>query len=160
MPKYSLYSYDDYFCLKPPALLWIGALFLSRAVSLPLAVGIAHFAGVSSDATQVLQRVVSVQTLLPSALAATVLFAMCRRSPQASSAVRWIWSRGRILLAAAAVIDFVLAAYALASTDSADGQSLPTVVTAALDVYLLAYVWFTRRVRDTFADFPLLQSSQ
>lgn len=160
MPKYSLSSYDDYYCLKPPLRLWVAALFLSRAISLPLAVGLGHFAGVSSNATNVLQGVVSLETLLPSALAATVLFAMFRRSPNASSGVRWIWAHGRGLLAAAAVIDCALSVYSFTHSDSSDSQLLPLLLTAAFDLYFLLYVLLARRVRDTFAQFPLLVTSQ
>jgi hypothetical protein len=160
MPKYSPSSYDDYFCLKPPLLLWIATLFLSRAISLPLAVGLGHFAGVSSDATSVLQRVISLETLLPSALAAAVLIAMFRRSPNASSAVRWVWSHGRTFLAAAAALDFALSIFALTRSDNSDGQPLSLVIIATVDFYFLVYVLFARRVRDTFAAFPLLATTQ
>jgi hypothetical protein len=158
MPKYPLDSYDDYLCLKPPLLLWLAVLYLSRAISLPLAITIGRFAGASTDATAFLQSVATVYTLLPSALAAGVLYAMCRRQPSASAAVRWIWARGRSLLAAAAVIDFALTAYAVTRIDSSEGLPLSLGITAAFDVYFLLYILLVRRVRDTFARFPLLVS--
>ena len=156
MPKYPPSSYDDYFCLKPPLLLWIAVLFLSRAISLPFVLGLGKFAGVSPDATAVLHRLISLETVLPSALAAAVLVAMCRRDPKASSPVRWIWAHGRSFLAAAAVIDCALSAYTLTGIDSTDVQPLSLVITAAIDLFLLLYVLLARRVRDTFATFPPL----
>lgn len=155
MAKYPPSSYDDYFCLKPPLLLWAAVLYLSRAISLPLALGIGHAAGVSQDATKILHSMVSVDTVLPSALAVAVLYAMCRRQPQASSAVRWVWAHGRSLLAAAAVIDGALSAYALTRNGDITDQSLASLLEVGFDLYFLLYVLAARRVRDTFADFPL-----
>lgn len=40
--RYTPSSYDDYFCLKPPVLLWIAALYLSRAVVLLIAYARSH----------------------------------------------------------------------------------------------------------------------
>lgn len=38
MPRtYSPASYDDNWCLKPPLLLWVALIYLSRAISLPVA---------------------------------------------------------------------------------------------------------------------------
>jgi hypothetical protein len=160
MPKYPLFSYDNYFCLKPPLLLWVAVLYLSRAIALPLAVGMGHAAGVSQDATKLLHSFVSLETVVPSALAMTVLYAMCRRQPQASSAVRWIWAHGRSLLAAAAVIDCGLAMYALTRDGDITDLSLPSLIGAGFDLYFLLYILAARRVRDTFADFPLLLTSR
>jgi hypothetical protein len=155
MLKYPLSSYDDYLCLKPPTLLWIAALYLSRAISLPIAIVMVRVAGVSADATNVLHSLLTGEKLLPSALAAAVLYTMCRRVPNASRVVRQIWSHGRSLLAAAAVIECGLSTYAFVRNGDVTDQSLPSLVSIAIDVYFLLYILLARRVRDTFAQFPV-----
>jgi len=47
--RYSLASYDRHLCLKPPLLLWLAALFLSRAISLPLVIGLGSLGGGSAN---------------------------------------------------------------------------------------------------------------
>ena len=155
MNKYSPSSYDDHFCLKPPLLLWVVTLYLSRAISLPLAIGMGHFAGVSADTTHFLQDLINIYTVLPSALAAAVLYAMFRRQPSASSGVRRIWAHGRGLLAAAAMIDCGVSTYAIGRNGDINDQSLPVLLGLALDLCFLLYILAARRVRDTFAHFPL-----
>jgi hypothetical protein len=160
MRKYPPFSYDEYMCLKPPALLWIAALYLSKSISLPIAIAVGRFAGVSADAVNVLQSLVSADRLLPSIIAAAVVYAMCRRLPTASRTVRWIWAHGRTLLAASAMLDFGLSTYLIAANGATDGPPLPLLIAAGLDGYFLVYVLAARRVRDTFAEFPLLLPSQ
>ena len=156
MPKYAPSSYDDYFCLKPPFFLWVVAIYLARAIALPVAMGVGRVAGVSADATQLLQSLISLQTMLPSAIAAAVLYTMYRRVPGASQPVRWIWAHGRMLLVASAIIDLGLSlASLLRQADMA--EQLPTgLLTAGLDLCFLIYLLAVRRVRDVFADFPML----
>src|ERR1035438_16760 len=100
--------YDDHSCLKPPLILWVAVLFLSRAITLPIAMAIGHFAGVDSSAITVFRGFWSVDALIPSLIAAAILYTLCRRVPRAPSLVRWIWAHGRIFLAVSAVLDVAL----------------------------------------------------
>jgi len=155
MRRYALSSYDDNLCLKPPVLLWVGVVYLSRAISLPIAMGVARLIGVSPDSTDLLRGLWSLYTLVPSLFAAAVLYAMFRRQPSASRGVRWIWAHGRTLLAVSAVVDAGLVILALLKQTDADTQALPSLCVAALDLYFMLYVLAARRVRDVFTDFPL-----
>ena len=155
MPEYSASSYDDHFCLKPPLLLWVVTLYLSRAISLPLAIGMGHFAGASADTTHFFQDLINIYTVLPSVLAAAVLYAMFRRQPSASAGVRRIWAHGRGLLAAAAIIDCGVSIYTIGRDGDLNDQSLPALLGIVLDLYFLVYILAARRVRDTFAAFPV-----
>jgi hypothetical protein len=101
-----------------------------------------------------------VYTLLPSALAVGVLYAMCRRQPSASAAVRWIWAHGRSLLASAAIIDGIVSMYTFTRNGETTDLSLPVLLGIGFDLYFLLYILTARRVRDTFADFPVLQPAQ
>lgn len=152
---YSPSSYDNHFCLKPPALLWLAAIYLSRAMVLIFAADIAWVARAGNDVVTMLRGAASVYALIPSVIAAPVLFALVARAPTSRKLVRWIWTHGRAILIVAAILDFVasLAASGIVGGDAAD-LSAGFLVAAAFDVYFLVYIVATRRVRDVFADFP------
>jgi hypothetical protein len=99
--------YDEHFCLKPPFLLWIAVFHLSRALTIPLVMALGHFAGVDSTAIEMGRELWSRDALIPSLIAACVLYALFRRTPSASKPVRWIWRRGQVFLAVSAVLDVV-----------------------------------------------------
>jgi Protein of unknown function (DUF2919) len=146
--------YDDLMCLKPPLLLWVAVLYFSRAITLPVAMAIGHFAGVDSRAIASFHAFWSIDALLPSLIAVLVLYALCRRVPTAPRLVRWIWARGRILLAVAAVLDMALIGIALIRQADVSDLSLLSLVAAAVDAYFLAYILAARRVRQAFSEFP------
>lgn len=152
---YSPSSYDDNFCLKPPALLWLAAVYLSRAFVLILASDVAKVANVGADVVALLRGAVSVYALIPSVLAAPVLYALVARAPTSNKLVRWIWAHGRATLLVAALLDCAVsvATSGITGGDAAD-VSAEFLVAAAFDVYFLVYIIATRRVRDAFADFP------
>ena len=139
---------------SPPLLLWIAVLYLCRAITLPIAVGVSHFAGVNADALSALKSFWSVYTLLPSLPAASILIVLFRRVPTASKLVRWIWARGKRFLVLAAVLDLGLSLISLIKSGDVDNQ-LPSIVTALIDVYFLFYIALAQRCTDTFAEFPL-----
>jgi hypothetical protein len=152
--SYSASDYDDDMCLKPPLLLWFALLFLCRGILLPIMIGMGHFTGVNADALTILRDHWSGLDLIASAMAAPVLFALIRRSAKAAKATRWIWSRGRILLTLAAVVDLSATLILLLRREANDDMIL-MLVSSSVDVYFLLYVLLASRVRDSFADFPL-----
>ena len=141
-------------CLKPPLLLWAAVFYLSRAITLPVAMAIAHFAGVDSTAITYIRAFWSLDALVPSLIAAVILYTLCRRVPTASRLVRWIWARGRIFLAVSAISDLALTLFALNGKADINDQSLLSVFAALIDVYFLAYILAARRVRHVFEEFP------
>lgn len=147
-------AFDDHFCLRPPALLWIATLYLSRAILLPIAMGLGHYAGVNEDAMRLLRVFWGAETLIPSLIALPVLYTLCRRQPSASRAVRWIWERGRLFLAASALVDVVLNLHAVVPFTALDDNAVLSIFGVLVDLYFAAYVLAARRVRDTFRDFP------
>ena len=152
-------SYDDFMCLKPPLLLWIATIYLSRAVTLPIVLGFSAMGGGSSDIAAFVGGFIGVENLLPSLIAALVLCAFVRRAPSGSRAIRWIWAHGRMLLSISAGADILfLAASAASQREQAGDQPGSLILAASLDLYFLAYVLTARRVRDAFADFPAIDS--
>jgi hypothetical protein len=151
---YSSSSYDDYLCLKPPFVLWLAILYLSKAITLPIAMAIASFSGVNPDAIKLMRSLWSAESLIPSLIAVVVLFALLRRMPSASKPVRRIWAHGRILLALSAGIDLLLSLIQFIRVGELNDQTVLSLMAAAIDVYFLVYVLAARRPRDAFGEFP------
>jgi hypothetical protein len=151
---YPASHYDDQMCLKPPVLLWVAVLYLSRALTLPIAMALGHFVGVDEKAITLFRGFWSADALVPSAIAAVLLYALMRRVPTASPQVRWIWAHGRIVLAISAVLDIALLLIALIRGGEINDQSMWSLVAATGDLYFLLYILIARRVRQTFFEFP------
>jgi hypothetical protein len=151
-------DYDSHDCLKPPLLLWIAVLYLSRAITLPLFIGLGHFTGVDSGALAAMRGLWSAEALFPSLFAGMVLCVLVRRVPAATRLERWIWSRGAIFLATSAATDLALSLVSIVHPRHLYDQP-PPFIYAAVDVYFLLYVVAARRVRDAFSEFPPAESS-
>src|ERR1700730_3182880 len=121
--------YDDQLCLKPPFLLWVAVLYLSRAITLPIAMAIGHFAGVDSKAIDSFRGLWSVD--------AVMIYTLCRRVPAAPRPVRWIWAHGQIFLAVAAVLDIVLLLIPPVRQQEINDQALLSACGAAVDADFL-----------------------
>jgi hypothetical protein len=134
--------------------LWVAVLYLSRAVTLPIVMAIGHFTGVDSRAISSFRDLWSLDALIPSLIAAVILYALCRRVPTAPRPVRWIWARGRILLIVAALLDIGLNLNSLIRQGVIGELSVLPPIAAALDLYFLLYIIAARRVRSVFAEFP------
>jgi len=142
-------------CLKPPLLLWVAVLYLSRAITLPVAMAIGHFTGVDSRAISSFRAFWSLDALIPSLIAVVILYALCRRVPTAPRQVRWIWARGQVFLAVAALLDMALIFMALIRQGEITESSLLPLIAAAVDAYFLMYILAARRVRHAFSEFPM-----
>jgi len=151
---YPLSHYDGQFCLKPPMMMWLAILYLSRGVTLPLIIALGQFSGVDSRAADTVRELWSADELAPSAIAALVLYALWRRVPSASRGVRWIWSNGRVVLAVAAIVDLGMLLIGMGRIGEPTDQSIGLAAAGIVDAYFLAYVLAARRIRDTFAEFP------
>jgi len=154
--RYPLATFDDHLCLRPPLLLWLSALYLSRAASLPLVLGVSSIAGGSANTTGLVHGLFGIQTVLPSCIAFLVLCTLALRSPSAGRVTRWIFSHGRVLLSLAAALDAGLALGGVSWQQVAGGdeQFSGILLGATFDVYFLVYLLFSKRVRDVFSDFP------
>jgi hypothetical protein len=152
---YNPSAYDDNFCLKPPGLLWLAVLFLSRAFLLLVIYVVSSLSRVSPEALATLRGTVSIYAFAPSLVAAPVLFALLRRAPSATKLVRWFWAHGRTILILAAILDCAvsISGSGLIDGDVANLNPL-SLLAASFDIYFLVYILATRRVRDAFADFP------
>jgi hypothetical protein len=152
--SYPASYYDDHFCLKPPVLLWVAVFYLSRALTLPIVMALGHFAGVDSTAIEMGRELWSRDALIPSLIAACVLYALFRRTPSASKPVRWIWRRGQVFLAVSAMLDVVLLAIPFFGQRELSDHQMISLFALIVDLYFLVYILAARRVRRAFAEFP------
>lgn len=147
-------AYDQYLTLKPPLPLWLATWFLARAITLPLCMGVAHVAGVNDAALRVMRQAWSFDfSMVPALAAATLLYLFIRRVPTASQGVRWLWSRGRVLLVTSAILD-IAAGSIIGWAREFNDTSLMTCIGMSIDLVIIGYGLVSERVRDTFADFP------
>jgi len=156
MRRYGPDSYDDNFCLKPPFLLWLAVLYLSRGFVLFFLSAAGSMAALSTDTVTFIRQSLRLETVIPSIMGAAVLYALLRRAPGASKPVRWVWTKGQLFLAAAALADVAIQLIdsPMLHGDAYDQTAWP-LVAAGLDLYFLAYVLASPRVRDTFAALPV-----
>jgi hypothetical protein len=161
LANYSDASFDQYLCLKPPLMLWVAILFLSRAVALPFMVGISTMNGGSlQDLASATGGLVGLNTLLPSLVALTVPYAFLRRSPTGSRLSRWIWAHGRSILAVAAALDLAMSLWEPLFRHRAYADHVEFALLVGLfDVYFFVYILTSRRLRDVFSDFPAADPS-
>lgn len=152
--QYDPSCYDLHLFLKPPLLLWIAMLYLSRAILLSFLARISNVtAGGSYDTVAAFRGAFAVDALIPSALASLVIIALLMRSPSRGGVIRWFVMRGNWVLAFAALLDLALAVFDSLVRPGALSSGAPTLV-VGLDVYALVYVLGSRRVRDVFASYP------
>lgn len=152
--RYPPSAYDDEWCLKPPPLLWIALLYLSRGLVVPPLMGMGHYSGVNPDALGMLRDFWQPLCLIPAVIALPVLITAFRRVPRASDAMRWIWRQGRPIVVLAALADITVSLAPTLQRGEFDDASLVPGFCAAFDLYFIAYLLLAARVRDTFCDFP------
>ncbi len=154
LKSYDLGSYDHNFCLKPPLMLWLEMLYLTRAVLIPFLSAVSSMGG-AVEASSVTRGYFGFADFVCAALAMIVLLAFLRRTPSASEFWRRIWSFGRILLAAAAMFDLSVSLYRfLQITETDTMRSELLLLACTVDAYIVVYLLRSRRIRDVFSDFP------
>jgi hypothetical protein len=152
--RYDLGSFDNNYCLKPPLMLWLVMLYLARAVLLPFIGGISSMGG-AADASSLTRGMFGIEDFVSAVLALIVFVTFLKRTPSASRIWRGIWRFGRIILAAAAVVDLAVSLNHFAQgadTDSSRPELL--LLASTVDAFVVVYLFRSRRIRDVFNDFP------
>lgn len=158
LTKYSPWSFDEDYCLKPPFLLTAAMVYLCRSFLFMMLIVASATRGRSSGGMEEFlpsgDHPMSVGlTALP---ALFVLYARLRRSPKAGSVVRWIWKHGRLLMGLSAVLEIGAGILLLTgNSDESRAADLFRMSMLFIDIYILLYVSISRHVRDVFSDFPL-----
>jgi hypothetical protein len=156
---YNFNDYDKYLSLKINFELWLIIAYFLRPVILKIST-IQMGRGTKSDSVSGLKDLVypddfgfflAFLTMIPVVL---VIFAYMKRKPDAPDYIRTLWRNcGKLLLLTAAlnvVIVFVPFLFDLAYRINLIGWGQ-----VAIAAYIMFYLLTTRRVRDTFADFPV-----
>ncbi len=145
---------DEHGCLKITFGLWLVIVYLCRHVVLLFLGAASSFANFTYGHTGASYAVIFSHPwfLLASAPALAVLVAAIRRTPSAPAPLRPIWRAGRLILILAATLDLAIVG-ALAGFG---GFAIQTahITQGFFDVLCLLYLARTKRVKDTFADFP------
>ena len=160
MPKiYNFSYYDKYMSLKINFELLLIIAYFMRPVILKIST-IQMGRGAKSDSVSGLKDLVypddfgfflAFVTMIPVVL---VIFAYMKRKPDAPDYIRTLWRNcGKLLLLAAAlnvVVVFVPFLFDMAYRINLMGWGQ-----VAIAAYIIFYLMTSRRVRDTFADFPV-----
>jgi len=155
---YSFSAYDQYLALKIDFKLWLVIVYFLR----PVLVKLASFRSrgeAKEGALKVMEMLYPDDFSLFIALAVTiptvlVLIAYAKRKPGASTFIRRIWSNGAILLMVTAVLNMAIVVLPLL-TGSIHHLGVYGWGQIAVAVFIFGYLFASRRVKDTFADFPV-----
>ncbi len=144
--------YDEHLALKVPFTLWLVLAFLLRHL---LLLGITFMPTTGEEIT-VLRDLIRPVYLAADLLVLPVAIVSARRRPQAPDWMRRLWPVGRLLLTTSAMLYLALLGVHLA----ASGEPLVTAVdeavliSALLNLAVIAYLWRSALVRDLFREFP------
>jgi len=145
--------YDEHLTLKVPPMLWLTLVFLVRHL---LLLGITFMPTTGQEIT-VLRDLVRPEYLIADLIALPMLVVAVRRRPEAPDWMRRLWPAGRALLSLSALVYLVLLARTLVTsgrplTNAVDDSVL---ISALLNLAVVAYVARSPLVRDLFREFPV-----
>ena len=162
---YSFSDYDKYLSLKFSAELWLVILYFLRPYILVIS-GIRMGRGGSGveGASGLKEMVYPDDFSLFTGIAASiptlfVLFAWVKRKPGAADFVREIWRHGVILLLVSVALN-VLTVFIPLFLGATHKISTSGWVQLGLSIVIAWFLLSSRRVKDTFADFPQVESTK
>jgi len=156
---YGFGDYDKQFTLKISAELWLVIAYLMRpfiAVLSSFRMGRGGGGDSGVDRFRLMlypddfSLMLGILTTVPVLL---VFFAYARRKPASGPLLRAIWHKGAALLALAAVFNIALVFIPLL-TGAMTRVHMAGWIQVGLATAILVYLFMSRRVRDTFQDFP------
>jgi hypothetical protein len=156
---YSYKDYDKFLCLKVSSEMWLIMLYLLRPYillisTLRLGRGGGNSKGISGLKDMVYPDDFSLALGIFATIPVLILmYGLMKRKPGAPDYVQKIWRHGTWLLIAAAVLNIVIVFVPLLLGLIA--QIHPAGwVQVVLPLPIILYLYFSQRVKDTFADFP------
>lgn len=153
--RYDFGCYDKHLCLRPPVLLIAVTAFLCKDFILPLVVAAASLKGGSKGLDWLISGGRQSLWYVAVAPALMVLYALIRRAPSGDAFARWAWRNGRLLLAAAVLMQsYPHIATLHGSLFTVHGDEVGALFWLFMNTFILAYVLLAGRVRDSFSDFP------
>lgn len=151
---YSIEHFDRHLSLKPPLALMLCWLFLCRDLLFAVIGAASSMKGRGMDLGLLAAHEHRVFFAAGLVLALPVFGAYVHRAPDAGGAVRWLWTNGPLLLAASALVQTVPALLEVLNGGPwrAPFHSSPWML--IMSAAVAGYVLCSKRVRDTFSDFP------
>jgi len=155
---YPFSAYDKYMSLKLDSNMWLVMVYFLRPFILKIST-IQMGRGSKSDTVSGLKDLVYPNDFgFFLAFVATVpvlmlIFAYAKRKPGASDLIQSIWRSGRKLLVAAAVLNVIIifVPFLIHLTHSINVYGWGQLAVA---IGIIVYLYQSKRVTDTFADFP------
>jgi hypothetical protein len=144
--------YDEYLTLKVPLALWLVLAFLLRHI---LLLGITFMPTTGEEITA-LRDLIRPAYLAADLLALPVAVVAARRQPQAPEWMRRLWPHGRALLTASVLLYLALLSMHVATTGRAliNAVDEAVLISALLNLAVVAYLWRSTLLRDVFREFP------
>lgn len=156
---YDFRAYDKHLCLKVSFRMWLIIMYFLRPYILVFStIRLGKSAGPVEGIDGLKQMVYPDDFSLTLGVLATLpvlifIVAWAKRVPTAGTFIRSVWRNGALLLSVAAALNIVIVfvpmlAGVVSRIDTAGWIQI------ALPVIILVYLHTSKRVKDTFADFP------
>ncbi|MEE9493237.1 MAG: DUF2919 family protein [Gammaproteobacteria bacterium] len=159
--QYPFSAYNKLLCLKLSIPAWATIVFLVR----PFAIILMSVAN-RRDRMGVLNTMygdpvspalyIDAFAALPALL---VIYAWVKRQPEAPQYIRWIWSRSRSILLLATALN-ILGALLPFILNPNNPVTLPDLAKLAACAMIINYLLSSKRLKDTFNDFPESKQDQ
>jgi hypothetical protein len=157
-PGYGPEDYDKNLCLRVDLGMWLTVIFLMR----PYVIMILSFANRRAPMELIDWFFPHRTTMALAALASLpvmlFVYGWVRRNPDATARQRQFWRRGRLLLGLSSALNILLLPIPSVFVGNFDWNPafwIQIVVSAGI----LVYVWRSRRVIDTLADYPVARKT-
>lgn len=157
---YPFTAYDKYMSLKLDSNMWFIIVYFLRPFLLKVSTIQMGRGGVKTESVRGLKNLVYPDDFgFFLAFVATIpvlllIFAYAKRKPGASGFVQSLWRNGRNLLAAAAVMNIIVIFIPFLANIT-HSINVYGWLQLALAVAIIIYLYTSKRVTDTFADFPV-----
>ena len=156
---YQFKDYDKYFCLKPNLDMWMVILFLLRPYvmlvsTLRMGPGGRDVKGASFIKELVYPDYPSMMLgVIASIPALLFIFAFIKRKPGAPDFFRKVWHKSALLLVMSSALSIVVIILPLV-TGVIYRINVIGWVQVAISIVIIPYLLFSKRVKDTFLDYP------
>ena len=152
--KYSYKDYDKYLSLKVCPELWLVIFYFMH----PYLLLLSSLRSKNPDAAALKNMIYPDEFSMVFAILATMpvlffIYAWARRSPGGSDLVKFIWRNGSMVLTLAALL-YIATVFAPLLLGAGHKIHVVGWVQLGISAVIIAYVQFSRHVRDIFADFP------
>lgn len=146
--------------LAVPATLWLGFALLARQWLLLVAVAVSQFRGQTGTAMLLGDGGVPWWALAAQTPVLALMMAAACRQPQAGTWARWLWRRGREIVALTALLNLGWTTRLLLASDYWNAwPELFLACCSLLDLAIVLAVYTTPYHRQMFAEFPARPSA-